>query len=138
MKLVSMRLIVQDIKKAVEFYELVTGYQAEWLAHVSAEIITPGPVPVPVPVLAIGIVETVVFFKENCAQPASNQSAILEFMVDDIDKEFFRLKEFGIEFFHKPKKMPWGNRAMQIRDPEGTLISFFTPVTDTAINRFKR
>lgn len=134
MKLVSMRLIVQDIKKAVEFYELVTGYQAEWLAPVSVEIITP----VPVPVLAIGSVETVVFFKENCAQPASNQSAILEFMVDDIDKEFFRLKEFGNEFFHEPKNMPWGNRTMQIRDPEGTLISFFTPVTDTAINRFKR
>ena len=59
-------------------------------------------------------------------------------MVDDIDKEFFRLKEFGIEFFHEPKNMPWRNRTMQIRDPEGTLISFFTPVTDTAINRFKR
>ncbi|KGT92168.1 VOC family protein [Enterobacter cancerogenus] len=132
MELVSTRLIVKDIKKVVNFYELITGYQAEWLAPVFAEIITP------VAVVAIGSEETVALFKENCARPASNQSAILEFMVKDVDEEFIRLKEYGLEFVHEPKNMPWGNRTMQIRDPEGTLVSFFTPVTDAAINRFKR
>ncbi len=132
MKLVSIRLIVQDIKEVVNFYEVVTGYQAEWHAPVFAEIITP------VAVIAIGSVETVALFKEDCARPACNQSAILEFMVRDIDKEFMRLKEYGLEFVHPPKNMPWGNRTLQIRDPEGTLVSLFTPMTPAAINRFQR
>jgi hypothetical protein len=32
--------------------------------------------------------------------------------------------------------MPWGNRAAQFRDPEGTLVSIYTPVTDAAKRRF--
>jgi hypothetical protein len=34
---------------------------------------------------------------------------------------------------HEPKLMPW---AAQIRDPEGTLVSLYTPVTDFAKQRF--
>jgi len=40
------------------------------------------------------------------------------------------------EIVHEPKLMPWGNRAAQIRDPEGTLVSLYTPVTDFAKQRF--
>jgi hypothetical protein len=32
--------------------------------------------------------------------------------------------------------MPWGNRAAQFRDPEGSLVSMYTPVTDAAKKRF--
>lgn len=132
MKLVSTRLIVQDINTVVEFYEFVTGVSADWLAPVFAEIVTPGAV------IAIGSEETVALFKEGCAKPAANQSAILEFLVDDVDHQFNRLKEYGVAFVHEPKDMPWGNRTLQFRDPEGTLVSFFTPVTDSARQRFSR
>jgi hypothetical protein len=36
----------------------------------------------------------------------------------------------------EPKTMPWGNRAAQFRDPEGSLVSMYTPVTDAAKKRF--
>jgi hypothetical protein len=42
MKLASTRLVAADIKKMVAFYELLTGFNAEWLAPVFAEIVTPG------------------------------------------------------------------------------------------------
>ena len=32
--------------------------------------------------------------------------------------------------------MPWGNRTFQIRDPEGSAVSVFMPVTDAAKARF--
>jgi len=35
-----------------------------------------------------------------------------------------------------PKVMPWGNRAAQFRDPEGTLVSLYTPFTEAARQRF--
>jgi predicted enzyme related to lactoylglutathione lyase len=129
MKLASTRLIAADIKSRVGFYEMVTGQAAEWLAPVFAEIVTPSAT------LAIGSAETVALFKEGSAEPAANRTAIVEFQVDDVDAEFARLKG-QLAVVHEPKMMPWGNRAVQFRDPEGTLVGMYTPVTDAAKKRF--
>ncbi|NIF46825.1 VOC family protein [Enterobacter sp. Ap-1006] len=131
MKFVSVRLITQNMQQMVPFYEQVTGARADWLAPVFAEIITP------VGVIAIGSAETVPLFKAGSAEPASNRSVILEFRVEDVDAEFARLSDH-VEMVHEPKEMPWGNRTMQFRDPEGTLISLYTPVTEAAKKRFAR
>ena len=129
MKFASTRLVAADIKGLVGFYEMVTGQSAEWLAPVFAEIVTPSAT------LAIGSAEAVALFKEGSAEPASNRTAILEFMVADVDSDFARLKG-KVEVVHEPKTMPWGNRTVQFRDPEGTLVSLFTPFTDAAKKRF--
>jgi hypothetical protein len=34
--------------------------------------------------------------------------------------------------------MPWGNRSLMFRDPDGNLVNFFTPVTEDAIAKFAR
>jgi predicted enzyme related to lactoylglutathione lyase len=129
MKFASTRLIAADIKALVNFYERVTGQAADWLAPVFAEIVTPAAT------LAIGSAETVALFKEGSAVPAANRSAIIEFQVDDVEAEFARLRD-ELEVVHEPKMMPWGNRAAQFGDPEGTLVSLYTPVTDAAKQRF--
>jgi uncharacterized glyoxalase superfamily protein PhnB len=129
MKFASTRLVATDIKAMVGFYELVTGQRAEWLAPVFAEIVTPSAT------LAIGSVETVALFKEGSAEPGANRTAIIEFQVNDVDSEFARLKD-AVEVVHEPKMMPWGNRAAQFRDPEGTLVGMYTPVTEAAKARF--
>ncbi|MFK0335112.1 VOC family protein [Rhizobium sp. NPDC090275] len=69
------------------------------------------------------------------AEPRANRTAILEFMVSDVDAEFARLKD-QVEVVHEPKDLPWGNRTMQISDPEGTRVALYTPVTDAAKKRF--
>ncbi len=129
MKFASIRLIAADIKALVSFYETVTGQAAEWLAPVFAEIVTPGAT------LAIGSAETVAQFQPGSAEPGANRTAILEFQVDDAEAEFARLKEI-LDVVQEPKLMPWGNLAVQFRDPEGTLVSLYTPVTDAAKQRF--
>lgn len=129
MKFASTRLVAADIKAMVGFYELVSGQRAEWLAPVFAEIVTPSAT------LAIGSVETVALFKEGSAEPAANRTAIIEFQVGDVDAEFARLKD-KVEVVQEPKMMPWGNRAAQFRDPEGTLVGMYTPATDAAKARF--
>ena len=129
MKFASTRLIAADIKVLVSFYEKVMGQTAEWLAPVIAEIVTPAAT------LAFGSTETVALFKEGSAEPAANRTAIIEFQVDDVEAEFARLKD-ELEVVHEPKMMPWGNRAAQFRDPEGTLVSLYTPFTDAAQERF--
>lgn len=129
MQFASTRLIAADIAAVVRFYETLTGTAADWLAPVFAEIVVPGGV------IAIGGAETVALFSEGSAQPAANRTAILEFRVEDVDAEFARLKDL-VEVVQAPKDMPWGNRAAQFRDPEGTLVSLFTPMTDAARQRF--
>jgi uncharacterized glyoxalase superfamily protein PhnB len=129
MKFASTRLVAADIKTMVAFYELVTRTRADWLAPVFAEIVTPGAA------LAIGSAETVALFKEGSAEPRANKTAILEFMVSDVDAEFARLKD-QVEVVHEPKDLPWGNRTVQFCDPEGTHVALYTPVTEAAKQRF--
>ena len=131
MQFVSTRLIAADLQAMVAFYENVTAQKAEWLAPVFAEIVTP------TATLAIGAATTVALFQEGSAEPGANRTAILEFMVDDVDAAFERLQD-AVEMVHPPKMMPWGNRAMQFRDPEGSIVSLFTPATDAARARFAR
>ena len=129
MKFASVRLIAADIKAMVAFYEMVTGQAADWLAPQFAEIVTPAAT------LAIGSAETVATFSEGSAEPSANRTAILEFMVADIDAVFDRLKG-SAELVHEPKMLPWGNRTFQVRDPEGSAVSIFMPFTDAAKARF--
>jgi uncharacterized glyoxalase superfamily protein PhnB len=129
MKFASTRLIAADIKTMVSFYEMVTGLSAEWLAPVFAEIVTPAAT------LAIGSAETVALFKEGSAEPGANRTAYIEFQVDDIDADFERLKD-KVPLVHELKVMPWGNKTFQFRDPEGTSVLLYMPVTDEAKKRF--
>lgn len=129
MKFASTRLIARDIQAVVGFYEKLTNRKAEWLAPVFAEIVTTGAT------LAIGSAETVALFKEGTGEPAANRTAIIEFQVDDVEAEFSRLKD-ELEVVLEPKMMPWGNLAAQFRDPEGTIVGLYTPITEAAKKRF--
>ena len=129
MKFASLRLIARDINSLVAFYEMVTGLKADWLAPVFAEIVTPSAT------IAIGSAETVALFQEGTAEPGANRTAIIELQVANLDAEFERLKDLA-EIVHPPKLLPWGNQTFQIRDPEGTLVSLYMPVTEAAKARF--
>jgi predicted enzyme related to lactoylglutathione lyase len=130
MKFISTRIITADVKRLVGFYEMVAGVSAVWGNELFAEV------PTPVGTLAIGSVKTVPLFGDGSAEPAANRSAILEFLVDDVDAEYERLREHLAEIVTEPTTMPWGNRALLFRDPDGNLVNLFTPVTDQARAKF--
>jgi uncharacterized glyoxalase superfamily protein PhnB len=78
-------------------------------------------------------------FGGDIARPADNHTAIIEFRVDDVDESFRRLAEvIGGSLVQKPTLMPWGNKSLLFRDPDGTLVNFFTPATKEASKRFAR
>lgn len=86
--------------------------------------------------LAIGHSQTVQLFGAGSAVAANNRTVIIEFHVHDVDAEYERLKPFVDEWVKEPTTMPWGNRAVLFRDPDGNLVNLFTPVTEEAIQRF--
>jgi len=100
MKFASTRLVAADVPAMVAFYETLTAGKAEWLAPAFAEIVTPAAT------LAIGAAETVALFEPGSAEPKANRSAILEFIVADVDAEFASLKGKA-EVAHAPKTTPW-------------------------------
>ena len=88
--------------------------------------------------LAIGSTRTLQLFGgTHVASPASNHSAIIEFRVADVDADYQRLAASLHEaLVQVPTTMPWGNRALLFRDPDGNLVNFFTPVTPAAVEKF--
>lgn len=60
---------------------------------------------------------------------ASNRSVVLEFRVEDVDKEYARLQKMTIGWVKPPSTQPWGNRSIYFRDPDRNLINFYSRVT---------
>ena len=68
---------------------------------------------------------------------AENRSAIIEFITADVDKIYNGQSTFLAPYLvQEPTTMPWGNRSLLFRDPDGNLVNFFTPVSDDAIKKF--
>ncbi|MCK5750140.1 VOC family protein [Oricola sp.] len=132
MNFVSIRIITDDIKRLVDFYARVTRNEPAWLGEDFAEIATISCT------LAIGSTRTLQMFEAGDTRPGANRSAIIEFLVDDVDAEYARLQPFLKEVVQEPKTLPWGNRSLLFRDPDGALVNLFTPVSADAMRKFGR
>jgi uncharacterized glyoxalase superfamily protein PhnB len=121
MDFVSIRVITDDVARLAGFYEKVTGAQATRYTEDFAELSTAHAT------LAIGSTRTVPLFAPGAARPASNHTVIIEFLVDDVDAVHQNLSGLVEDFVQEPTTMPWGNRSLLFRDPDGNLVNFFTP-----------
>lgn len=133
MNLISIRIITADVQRLVSFYERLTGLKAVQYTDDFAELQTHSAT------LAIGSTRTLQFFGgDEVARAAQNRTAIIEFLVQDVDAEFKRLADFHTYMVQQPTVMPWGNKSLLLRDPDGNLINFFTPIRPEAMKKFKR
>jgi catechol 2,3-dioxygenase-like lactoylglutathione lyase family enzyme len=120
MDLASIRIITDDVDRLTRFYESVLGVVAVRPVPVFAELRTGGGA------VAIGSRATVAVLGEATPEPASNRSVIVEFLVDDVDQEFARLRGLLDDIVLEPTTMPWGNRSVLFRDPDGNLVNLFS------------
>lgn len=131
MNFASVRIITDRVDRLASFYEQVTGIPAERPAPVFAEIVLPSGT------LAIGHTQTAQLFGADAAIAAHNRSMIVEFRVEDVEAEYARLKPLIEDWVQEPTTMPWGNRSILFRDPDGNLVNLFQPVSEAAIERFR-
>src|ERR1700746_2707150 len=132
MDFVSIRIITDDVARLAGFYERATGIQAAWPSENFAELTTSSAT------LAIASTATVPLFAPGAARPAGNNTVIIEFLVDDVDGVHQNLAGPVTGFVNEPTTMPWGNRSLLFRDPDGNLVNFFTPATHAALAKFAR
>ena len=140
--LAATRIFTDDVDALLAFYERVTGVAAHRIHPLFGEIATASGT------LAIASTQTVGLLGAGSAEAAANRSVCLDFLVDDVDADHARLAAIVAEFsaevapgsaaglVNEPTTMPWGNRSLLLRDPDGNLINVFTPVTPEARARF--
>jgi catechol 2,3-dioxygenase-like lactoylglutathione lyase family enzyme len=119
--LINTCLITRNVQGLVEFYRQVLGTKPRTVNDQYAEFSTG------VGVLAIFSADAQEKYIPRSAEPASNKSAILEFRVADVDREYSRLQPIVKTWVKPPTTQPWGTRSIYFRDPDGNLVDFFTP-----------
>ncbi|MGC4935312.1 VOC family protein [Gordonia sp. DT30] len=124
MQFAATRILTDDVDALVDFYEQVTGLRAARLHPLFAELTTDSGK------LAIASSATAAAMGDDVATAAANRSVILDFLVDDVDTEYRRLTGVVGEFVNgEPTDMPWGNRSLLLRDPDGNLVNLYTPLS---------
>lgn len=133
MNLISIRIITSKTEELINFYEQVTGVKAIRYTPDFAELKTK------TATLAIGSTKTLQFFGgDSVAQPAHNRSVIIEFLVNDVQQDFEKLSTFlNDRIVQEPTIMPWGNKSLLLRDPDGNLVNLFTPASPEAMAKFQ-
>jgi uncharacterized glyoxalase superfamily protein PhnB len=120
MNLKQTRLITNDVQRLTGFYEELTG--------AAANIISAGYVEFqrsPCAGLAITSSKAAAIYGEDVLASANNRSLVLDFEVSNVDEHYARLRERIREWVQLPTDLPWGNRAMLFRDPDGNLVNMF-------------
>lgn len=119
----SIRIVTTDVPGSAHLFAQLLGKTAEG----SAEYME---VPVGDIVLAFCSPEAL-----GAATPGLSGSVpgtqILEFDVGDLGDIEDKLGD-GVEVIQEAATQPWGNRSMIVRTDNGTLVNFFTPVSDAA------
>lgn len=120
MNFASVRVVTRNIDGLVEFYQKLSGIEALRPADGFAEIRFEGAT------LAISSEHLIALFNVGAATAAANRSAILEFEVEDVEAVFERMNASGANIVMPPTSMPWGNRSLLLRDPDGNLVNIFS------------
>ena len=115
-------LISANVRRLVEFYEPILNRKANWSAEDYAEF------PTRAGVLAIFSSAAQEKYIPGSAEPGTNRSVILEFKVADVDAEYRRLQPLVKTWVKPPTTQPWGTRSIYLRDPDGNLVDFYSPV----------
>jgi uncharacterized glyoxalase superfamily protein PhnB len=119
MNFASVRLVTADVDRLITFYGNLTGVAPTRFAPDFAQLTLPGGA-----TLAISSERLIAQFNASAAIAGANRSAIIEFQVDHVDAEHKRLGD-SVETVMAPANMPWGNRSMLLRDPDGNVVNIF-------------
>jgi catechol 2,3-dioxygenase-like lactoylglutathione lyase family enzyme len=116
----SARIITEDVDRSVAFYERLLGREAERPAPVFAAFRGP------TGALAIGHTRTV----PAPGFGASHDGVLVEFQEEGpaaVDAAHERVRDWA-DVVQAPTDMPWGNRSLLLRDPDGVLVNVFAPL----------
>jgi catechol 2,3-dioxygenase-like lactoylglutathione lyase family enzyme len=114
-------LVTRDVLRLRSFYAAILQVKAE-----GDDTFTT--LPTPGAALSIFTEEGMERMAPGSMQDSGCGRYTLEFEVENVDREFDRLKELEVNFVKPPTTPTWGRRSVWFRDPDGNIINFFAIV----------
>lgn len=114
-------LLSDDVNQTASFYENLLGmrrhFDSDWFVILTHEGIDD---------LELGVLEREhAIVPEQARTPAGGM--ILTFVVDDCDAIHQKAKALNTPILQPPTDMPYGQRRMLLRDPDGTVVDVSAP-----------
>ena len=103
-------LYTKNVRRLSEFYQLVLQTVSDCNDEIHQEISTNG--------------AGLAILKYDSADVAGNKNMSMAFTVADVDSEYNRLQNVGIEVIEPPTTRFWGARNMMFLDPDGNHVVF--------------
>ena len=110
-------LHVGDFAVSREFYENALGFQVDWVWRGNENA----------PAFSqISCEDALIYLTER---NEGGGGTLLHVYVENVDEWYNRLLANNIPVDSMPHDEAWGNREMQIRDPDGNCLRFCTPLS---------
>ncbi len=122
-RLNSICLITPDVRRLREFYQSVLDVAAEG-DDVFTTFSTPGAA------LTLFSTQGLEGMVPGLMADAGAGTCFLEFEVEDVDKDYERLKALNVTVVKPPTTQPWGVRSVWFRDSDGNLVNFYARVAN--------
>ncbi|MDF2876147.1 MAG: Glyoxalase/Bleomycin resistance protein/Dioxygenase superfamily protein [Sporomusa sp.] len=117
-KRVDTTISTDKLSESKEFYikhfNFKLVYESDWYI----ELIAPG--------LPVGISFTKP--QRDAGEFFNGSGIIISFEVDDVDAEYLRLKEAGVEICQDLVDKPWGERSFVANDPNGAHVYIYSSI----------
>ena len=108
MRLGEVGLLTNDVVKLADFYKRLLGVDNNSNDEVHQTIIAD---------------ETMLtIYNDGTYKNNLNQNICLAFTVDDIEAEYGKILDLGVEIIERPTKRPWGATNMSFYDPDRNII----------------
>lgn len=125
MTLASAVVLTNDIHALADFYAVLLDTEPAWYRDDYCEVETGG-----ARLALFTVAGHDAHIADGVAEAAANRSLKLEFAVDDVDATYARLTGADRAFdwvMAPPEDLPWGTRAVVLRDPDGHLLEIYAP-----------
>ncbi|MED4287070.1 VOC family protein [Priestia megaterium] len=125
MKLLQIRLLVNDFKKSTEFYRDLLGIPISWYEEeMGYALFNNGETKIEL--LSQNAMAEVIGKENKSLDGESQSNFLLQFEVENVDKTYDYLRENGVEFVTEPHdRKEWRSRIAHFRDPDKNLIEIY-------------